>query len=417
MADLLTTLHPINDENTDLYPNVKRDNLPQNVKDELDAIPNKVDKVQGKGLSTNDFTNADKALVDTIPDKVDKVTGKGLSTNDYTNADKLLVDSIPDKVDKVQGKGLSTNDYTNVDKNAVEVVIPLRLSFLNTNILNLYRMVIRSGGMITVTDASVALTSQTFPLTVSPKALLNHVGGMCQKVGDSIITAPVTTVVSKGSTDIYYPIHRDIRALDGYGWGINADCYNYIDFERKVFVKKVARVDLGSLDWEYNVNGVFRSLSDPSMGLVVNPQNALCDKYTFNGSANDSTISAIASNLSDKQICGYSNAPNANRLVVKDSSAGTDATSFKQAVQGVYIYYELATPVETNISDLLVLTFPTYDIINVIAGGYLEFENENDIGVPYSVTYQYKPDAPTTVQTIAPTAISEVDSNDPTDAI
>ena len=79
--------------------------------------------------------------------------------------------------------------------------------------------------------------------------------------------------------------------------------------------------------------------------------------------------------------------------------------------------YELTTPVETDISDLLVLTFPTYDIINVLPGGYLEFENENDIGVPYSVTYQSKPNAQTTVQTIAPTAISEVDSNDPTDTL
>lgn len=52
------------------------------------TLYNKVEKVNGKGLSTNDFTNADKQKVDTIINKVDKEDGKGLSTNDYTNEDK-----------------------------------------------------------------------------------------------------------------------------------------------------------------------------------------------------------------------------------------------------------------------------------------------------------------------------------------
>lgn len=58
--------------------------------------------------------------------KVDKVTGKGLSTNDYTNEEKAKLRGLPEsaelttqlgkKVDKVDGKGLSTNDYTNEEK-------------------------------------------------------------------------------------------------------------------------------------------------------------------------------------------------------------------------------------------------------------------------------------------------------------
>ena len=38
----------------------------------LSDLSNKVDKVAGKGLSTNDYTNEDKDLVDTIPEKADK---------------------------------------------------------------------------------------------------------------------------------------------------------------------------------------------------------------------------------------------------------------------------------------------------------------------------------------------------------
>ena len=93
-------------------------------------LADKVDKVTGKGLSTNDYTNEDKTIVDGVTaalnDKVDKVSGKGLSTNDYTNEEKAIVagvtDALADKVDKVSGKGLSTNDYTNEDKTAVDAL-------------------------------------------------------------------------------------------------------------------------------------------------------------------------------------------------------------------------------------------------------------------------------------------------------
>jgi len=46
---------------------------------------------QGKGLSTNDYTDADKAA---LANKVDKESGKGLSTNDYTSADKAKLESL-----------------------------------------------------------------------------------------------------------------------------------------------------------------------------------------------------------------------------------------------------------------------------------------------------------------------------------
>ena len=104
------------------------------------ALAGKVDKVSGKGLSTEDYTTAEKtklagldnyddtAIVSALSDKVDKVSGKGLSTEDYTTAEKTkldglynyddsaIVSALSDKVDKVSGKGLSTEDYTTAEK-------------------------------------------------------------------------------------------------------------------------------------------------------------------------------------------------------------------------------------------------------------------------------------------------------------
>lgn len=84
------------------------------------ALQAKVDKIPGKGLSTNDYSNAEKEKVAQIDNKVEKVTGKGLSTNDYTAAEKAKVASIDNKVDKVSGKGLSTNDFDNTAKEQLE---------------------------------------------------------------------------------------------------------------------------------------------------------------------------------------------------------------------------------------------------------------------------------------------------------
>lgn len=91
-------------------------------KNAVATIGDKVDKVAGKQLSTNDYTDSEKALVATISDKVAKEDGKGLSSNDYTTAEKNAVATIANKVDKVTGKGLSTNDYTSTEKALVATI-------------------------------------------------------------------------------------------------------------------------------------------------------------------------------------------------------------------------------------------------------------------------------------------------------
>lgn len=73
------------------------------------VLQGKVDKVSGKGLSTNDYTTAEKAKVASIDNKVDKVSGKGLSTNDYDAAEKSKVAAAVPNTRKVNGKALSAD--------------------------------------------------------------------------------------------------------------------------------------------------------------------------------------------------------------------------------------------------------------------------------------------------------------------
>lgn len=72
---------------------IPKSDLAQSVQDALDAVANKVDKETGKGLSTNDYTTAEKnklaslenyddsALQTAIDGKVDKESGKSLMTD------------------------------------------------------------------------------------------------------------------------------------------------------------------------------------------------------------------------------------------------------------------------------------------------------------------------------------------------
>lgn len=61
-------------------------------------LDNKVDKVEGKGLSSNDFASTYKIKLDNLDTnlstKVDKVVGKDLSTNDFTSAYKTKLDNL-----------------------------------------------------------------------------------------------------------------------------------------------------------------------------------------------------------------------------------------------------------------------------------------------------------------------------------
>ena len=106
-------------------------------------LNNKVDKVQGKGLSTNDFTNAYKTKLDGLNNYDDTTVKQDIrelqtdvsalettvgnhtksietNTTDITTLKgnvQTLQTNLGNKVDKVTGKGLSTNDYTTTEKN------------------------------------------------------------------------------------------------------------------------------------------------------------------------------------------------------------------------------------------------------------------------------------------------------------
>lgn len=123
----------------------------------------KVDKVAGKGLSTNDYTNADKNAVATIENKVDKVTGKGLSTNDYTTAEKNKLSGIPADANKTIIDATLSNAGQAADaKAAGDALAALRNYIASMDVSR-----VASGNPATFSDAKAA-NVRDLTVTITP---------------------------------------------------------------------------------------------------------------------------------------------------------------------------------------------------------------------------------------------------------
>ena len=193
-----------------------------------------------------------------------------------------------------------------------------------------------------------------------------------------------TEEVAVGETA--HKIPEAIKALPGYGWSAGT-ARNYVDYENKRYVQCVQSVDLGTLSWVAGVGGKvsFQTSQVTGQKLTKNysvPPNIICSKYSTKtqnelwGHINVTGITA------DANTDGY--------IDVNDTSY-TDATAFKQAMQGVILYYELANPIITDISTLIPDDFLRN--IEVEAGGSITFKGGNDdyrIPVPSEEEYIVK---------------------------
>lgn len=85
-------------------------------------LSGKVDKDGSKGLSSNDYTDAEKTKLSGIATGATKVTVDNALSSTSTNPvqNKVINTALGNKVDAVSGKGLSSNDYTNAEKTKLE---------------------------------------------------------------------------------------------------------------------------------------------------------------------------------------------------------------------------------------------------------------------------------------------------------
>lgn len=197
-------------------------------------------------------------------------------------------------------------------------------------------------------------------------------------------------IVSAGTEEVAvgdtaHPIPEAIRNLPGYGWSAGT-ARNYVDYENKRYVQCVGSVDLGTLTFTLINGRFFVHTSNSFDGLIKKPSsttqclNAICSQFT---------AISYADNWADHTVTCYVT-ENEKRILFIDKSY-TDATAFKQAMQGVIMYYELANPIITDISTLIPDGFLRN--VEVEAGGSVIFKGGNDdyrIPVPSEEEYVVK---------------------------
>ena len=115
-----------------------------------------------------------------------------------------------------------------------------------------------------------------------------------------------------------------------------------MDFARGVYVQRVGKVDLGTLEWTLGYEIYFSTVyPDKTIGLrnFITESGIIAPSY--NGSFDDSFPSGTWGGDANYPVINYK------------ANAGQYASGaeFKAAMSGVMMYCELATPVETPISE------------------------------------------------------------------
>lgn len=191
----------------------------------------------------------------------------------------------------------------------------------------------------------------------------------------TLLSAGVTSVVSKDTNNATLqtiPIPAEIQSIEGYGWSARS-VYNYIDFERKVFVQNVGSVDLGTLTWSIDSTTYDYTyfVSNEVSSKLAGDSQFIAAKYVTKGHR---------SSLTTNMTIAPPNAGNSGFAIRNDSC--TNVTELLSALNGVYAYYRLRIPQEIDISEYLTSTD-----IKAKSGGTLTFENSNDFDVPSEVKY------------------------------
>lgn len=178
-----------------------------------------------------------------------------------------------------------------------------------------------------------------------------------------------------------YPVPEAVQRLTGYGWSAGNVC-NEIDFENKKYIQRVAAIDFGKLTFaQYDpTNHTKHTWYAKVSNMRPTSAKLTCAKYTQH-----SWISMDDKTFLQGIIQSH---PSLTYIYISDDDY-TNASDFSKAVSGVMLYYELAEPIITDISDIVGDTFQ--EPLEVEAGGTLTFKNSNGDGfkIPVPNTEEY----------------------------
>lgn len=178
-------------------------------------------KENGKGLSTNDYTTAEKNKLAGIAEGATNVTVDTALSSSSTNPvqNKVINTALGNKVDKVSGKGLSTNDFTTAEKNklagistgANKTTVDPSLSETSSNPVQ--NQVVKKALDLKAPLASPALTG-------TPTAPTATVGTNTTQIATTAFVSTAITNAVSGITQFSYEVVASLPAT-----GVNGKIY------------------------------------------------------------------------------------------------------------------------------------------------------------------------------------------------
>src|SRR5574344_1464448 len=346
------------------------------------GLATKVDVEAGKGLSTNDYTSAEKTKLAAISGtntgdqdlsglatktevtaglatKVDKEAGKGLSTNDYTSAEKTKLAAISGtntgdqdlsalatetevatdlatKVDVEAGKGLSTNDYTSAEKTKLAAI-----SGTNTGDQDLSGLATKTevtAGLATKVDKEAGKGLSTNDYTSAEKTKLAAISGT--NTGDQDLSALATE--TEVATDLATKV--DVEA----GKGLSTNNYTSAEKTKLAAISgtNTGDQDLSGLATKTEVTAGLATKVDKEAGKGLSTND-----YT---SAEKTKLAAISgTNTGDQDLTGL-----ATKTALADSTAKVrseipDVSGFLSAeTDPAYTASQAAKITSTDITNL-----------------------------------------------------------------
>lgn len=163
----------------------------------------------------------------------------------------------------------------------------------------------------------------------------------------SALVDEVLVANAAGNSTATHPIPAAVRSLPGYGWSAGSVANTVERTENGwQYVQRVGSVDLGTLDWVAQKSVLYSSQYFASQS-ITHPTKApafLTASYAMASSSN-----VVATDKS----CWVSFDWGADgRVIIRDDKYA-DAASFKSAMRGMLLYYELSDYITTDITDLM----------------------------------------------------------------
>lgn len=204
-----------------------------------------------------------------------------------------------------------------------------------------------------------SLTTYTFTTASNENYIMFYTGFNTDVVTDVIIKDDsVKTTIS---------IPQSIKNLPDYGCSAG-DVYNYIDFERGVYVHQVTEIKGSDTTWTTSSNGFTASISNIKLGTRAS--SVICPLY-------DDVVGEDFDPNWDRVIYASGITAGAVNCIDKTETLAT----FTSKIADVSIVYELNTPEEIPLSNFI-------PIIKSEPNGTIEFQNEHNLAVPNKVLYK-----------------------------